>query len=192
MEDDYQRYKQMGQKESKSKSTSKPKTEEAVLAKQLKDLKIESLQDKSAMNPTGEAAEITKDELALGKHDKADCLTFEKSSQSERPETENQASKGLDTKSQDEGGSLQEETDSIVKRLFPEEDKKERGMDEEIPERFYQRLAKVVYIVERSHSRACSGKLRPPPMKVSQLYLQKFVTLTLYCLFTKYYLHDDV
>ncbi|XP_033642350.1 DIS3-like exonuclease 2 [Asterias rubens] len=165
MEDDYQRYKQMGQKESKSKSTSKPKTEEAVLAKQLKDLKIESLQDKSAMNPTGEAAEITKDELALGKHDKADCLTFEKSSQSERPETENQASKGLDTKSQDEGGSLQEETDSIVKRLFPEEDKKEQGMDEEIPERFYQRLAKVVYIVERSHSRACSGKLRPPPMK---------------------------
>ncbi len=31
-----------------------------------------------------------------------------------------------------------------------------------IPDRFYQRLAKVVYIIEKKHSRVCMGYLKIP------------------------------
>ena len=38
--------------------------------------------------------------------------------------------------------------------------------DDQIPDRFYQRSAKVVYIIEKVHSRACTGYLKKPGSKV--------------------------
>ncbi|XP_038075126.1 DIS3-like exonuclease 2 [Patiria miniata] len=70
--------------------------------------------------------------------------------------------------------SPQEEIEDVVKRLFPdngnEDQTNEAGSDEkgaekaeeEIPRRFFQKQGKIVYIIEKRHSRASSGLLKPP------------------------------
>ncbi|XP_022090371.1 DIS3-like exonuclease 2 [Acanthaster planci] len=72
-----------------------------------------------------------------------------------------------------EPGCLGEEIDQVVKRLFPDSSDEDRAGEassenketekgrEEIPRKFFQKHGKVVYILERRHSRACSGILKP-------------------------------
>ena len=38
--------------------------------------------------------------------------------------------------------------------------------EEVIPDKFYQRTAKVVFIIEKKHSRACTGHLKKQSSKV--------------------------
>ena len=163
-------YERRHPKEFKSTSSTDTKSqkEETVLAKQLKDLEMSDSHNNassaSAITPAKESAitniKETKNKLP-SKSDEADSLIFRRSAQSVIPQLANIAAN--DPKMGDTSGGLQEDIDETVKKLFPNCPER----DEEIPERFYQKLARVVYIIERRHSRACSGCLKPPSNAVS-------------------------
>ena len=71
-----------------------------------------------------------------------------------------------------EGGATNDAKDDDAKRQDARRVAKKR--EEVIPDQFYQRTAKVVYIIEKKHSRACTGHLKKQSSQVSLLGIESY------------------